>query len=582
MIVEFQGGKIIAKGRYHEKAKYDMAGDTLSVVADGCGGLSSYRVNNVAGDFIRTFLSLDISVAGESLSPYLPKTVEMIGRTQKVCVHAAQGDLTMTTFLSAPVNGVFIRVEASFPFDLSVNYRGDAVKSARNASFVRGESFLLSSSVKGDWAEENAAFYLPPTDRADLLISFVAEEGAHKAAFAAFDSHLERTLREIDEVKVPFTVRSEAERALFFSAYFTALENYKSAGDFAAFAAGVNYMDPLRTYFRDSYFTVLPLLHSRPDMVESEILTLARGIKEDGSCPSAVKSDFTSFWGDHYDSPCFFMMELYDYVTASGDDKILKKVVNGKPLLEIAKAVIDRISTRADETGLIYKEGDYNKRDWADEVNRGGYVTFVNALYYRALVAASRLFESMGDAVVAEYARRAAVVKQAMNEILFDETKGYYVNYKTKDFTEDNLSIDTVFAVIFGVADDQRGKRVLDNMERLLETQHNLEQGGGDFGVMCVYPPYKVPRGTCHKSSHPYDYHNGANWCYLTAMYAYAKSLYGMDWRTPLLSSFRYYTERGGYTPVEYFSPACAWGSALQGWSAAMAFTYLHAEEWFD
>ena len=582
MDISFWSRKIIAKGRYFEKAKYDMASETMSVVADGCGGLSSYRVNNVAGDFIPTFLSLDFTVSGEALSPYIPKTVEMAGRTQKVTLKTSRGPLSITTFLAPSVNGVFYRIEADFGYDLSVNYRGDDAESAQGVTFVKGKSFALSSSVAGEWVKENAAFYLSGYEKVALFISFASTEDAHRAAFDSFDEHYRETMCEIDSLRTPMSVRTQEEEALYYSAYFTALENYKKVGDFGAFAAGVNYMDPLRTYFRDSYFTVLPLLHSRPELVRSELLTLARGITMTGCCPSAVKSDFTAFWGDHYDSPSFFVIELYDYVTATGDRDILRYEVNGRPMIMIVRAVLEYLSEKCDETGLIYKKGDYNKRDWADEVNRGGYVTFVNALYYRALVTASRLFDGINDSTAEWYARRARLVKEQINAILFDEEKGYYINYKTHDFTEDNLSIDTVFTVIYGVADEGRAQSVLDHMERRLETQNNLEQEGGEYGVMCVYPPYRAPKSTCHKSAHPYDYHNGANWCYLTAMYAYAKSLYGMDWRTPLLSSFRYTVERGAYTPVEYFSPACAWGSALQGWSAAIAFTFQHAEEWFD
>ena len=121
----------------------------------------------------------------------------------------------------------------------------------------------------------------------------------------------------------------------------------------------------------------------------------------------------------------------------------------------------------------------------------------------------------------------------------------------------------------------------MDNMEQLLESQNNKEQGGGAFGVMCVYPPYDLPRAACNKSSRLFDYHNGANWCYLTAMYAYAKSLYGKDWLTPLTETFRYMTDHGYYTLIEYFSPCCPAGSPLQAWSAAMAFAFEKAGERF-
>ena len=579
MKVSFKDAKIIAEGRYHEKAAYDMASDSASVVADGCGGLSSYRVNNVAGDFIRTFLSLDLKAGGEPISPYLPKRVEMVGRTQRVTVFTKEGELSVTTFLSAPVNGVFLRIEAGFPFEFSINYRGEEARSARHASFVKGGRFMLSSSVPGDWVRENAAFYASSSGRADLLLSFAAKRTAHREAFRSFDAHYAATLAEIKGVEIPTSAETEEEKALYLSAYFTALENYKKVGAFGAFAAGVKYMDPLRTYFRDSYFTVLPLLRSRPDMVRSEILTLARGIKKDGSCPSAVKSDFTAFWGDHYDSPSFFVMEVFDYVKATEDEDILKEVIRGRTLLEIVRSVVERLIEKSDKRGLLYKEGKYNKRDWADEVNRNGYVTFDNLLFYRALIGASYLFEWKDDVLSTRYLFRAAYVKDLINARLFDEEKGYYVNYKTKAFTEDNLSVDTVFAILYGVADRAQAGSILDAMEQLLETKNNAEQGGGDYGVMCVYPPYRVPRGTCHKSAHPYDYHNGANWCYLTAMYACAKLLCGRDWRSPILSTFRYYVSRGQYTPVEYFSPACEWGSPLQGWSAALALVYQRADQ---
>ena len=236
-----------------------------------------------------------------------------------------------------------------------------------------------------------------------------------------------------------------------------------------------------------------------------------------------------------------------------------------------------RLQSKTDKTGLLVK-GDYDKRDWADEVNRVGYVTYVEALYYRALVVASRLFADRNDALASEYASQAAKVKEAINDLLFDNEKGYYVNYRAADGrVEDNLSVDTIFTVLFGVADDARARRVLDAAERLLETKNNTAQGGGDFGVMSVYPPYKLPRAACHKSARMYDYHNGANWCYLTAMYAYAKSLFGRDWKTPLLTTYRYMTSHGHYAPIEYFSPCCPAGSPLQGWSAALAFVWEKA-----
>lgn len=571
----FQDGKIITESKYYQEARYDIANEKIAVVADGSGGLASYRVNDGQGDCLPSFLSLDLAVNGERLSPYLSKKVEMLGRMQKVTLDTPSGKLTIKTFLTKDVNGVFFLLKGDMNFDLSLNCRGAKSADRDSVTFVKGENFLLSSSSVGDWVQANDSFYTSATGEIRLLLSFMGEEKEHRTAFADFSAYYDEVLNEIASIKIPSSVTTEEEKAMYLAATFTALENHKTIGDFRAFAAGSNYINPVRTYYRDSYFTVLPLIGSHPDLVRDEILTLARGVGEDGSCPSAVKSDFTLFWGDHYDSPSFFIAEICSYVSHTGDRAILDEKVNGTTLLEKVGAILDRLDTLTDETGLIYKTGDYNKRDWADEVNRGGYVTFVEAMYYRALTCAAALYAGRDDDRAALCRKRAEKVRSAINEILFDEEKGYYLNYKTATATESNLSIDTVFTLLFGIADEERAVGVIDNMERLLETKGGEEVD--DFGVMCVYPPYSLPRAACHKSARLYDYHNGANWCYLTAMYAYAKSLYGRDWREPLVKTFRYMVSHGNYTYVEYFSPCCKTGSALQAWSAATAFVFNEA-----
>jgi glycogen debranching enzyme len=111
-------------------------------------------------------------------------------------------------------------------------------------------------------------------------------------------------------------------------------------------------------------------------------------------------------------------------------------------------------------------------------------------------------------------------------------------------------------------------------MERLLETKNNHLQQAGDYGVMCVYPFYKRISAAYFKSSQDYEYHNGGNWPYWSAIYAYAKSLAGRECRYALESWFSYHLEKGIFTPVEYFSPCRKSGSTLQAWSGAAAFTF--------
>ncbi|MDR2091203.1 MAG: hypothetical protein LBP62_06080 [Clostridiales bacterium] len=492
----------------------------------------------------------------------------------------------------------------------------------------------------------------------------------------------------------------ELKKALYASCLNCALSNYKEKGKFKALLAGIVYQFPARTYFRDGYWTALPLAAVRPDIVRNQILTLARGIGKKGECPSAVKSTFKNYWGNHYDSPSFFVMLVRDYIANAGDIGILFEKIRGKTILEYAESVIRRLEAETDETGLLVKSGKYNRRDWCDNVFRTGYATYDEALYARALFCMSDIFsalcrdikrlgelkktngnaadgvyergaisgierlktsESVPDGGIvcgekdigelkkangnaangvyergaisgierlktngsmpdgasgrgtisgidglkenknaeylnrlrvfslskneeedfgqksAEYQNKYEIVKKAINDILFDEKKGYFVNYKDGETVEDNLSIDTVLIALFGLSTRERILSMLKNMEKILETKNNSEQVLGDFGVLSVYPFYKA-EAVVQKSSLPYYYHNGGDWPYLSAAYAYAKLIFGMDYDYPLTRWFDYNAKKGNFTPVEFFSPARKRGSLMQGWSAMGAFLFNHKD----
>ncbi len=572
MNVSFEKGKIVVTGKAFEEVPFDMGSEKAFVVADGKGGLSVYRVNDRAENFVEPFLSLSLFVNGTPLDVRSPKTVRMIGRKQEIEWDAEGGKIYLTIFLKKDVNGVYFSLRSSLDLSFALDVRAAKALSSARASYFEAKEFKLSSGEMIEWVQEDECFYGSAKGEMKWLVSFASDEKAHKNAFAAFDEALMETEAEIASVQPPLSAENEEEQAFYCLSYFAALENFKRAKEFAAFAAGGNYIYPLRTYYRDSYFTVLSMYQRENEKIRDEILTLARGIDADGTCPSAVKTDHSSFWGGHYDSPSLFVLEVFDYVSHVKDESVLsEKTKNGTVLGEVDR-VLQKLSESADETGLIYKEG-RNRKDWADEVNRGGYVTYVEALYARALYAASKLFEKKNPALAASYEAKYKTVKKAINDLLFDEKKGYYVNFKTREFTEDNLSIDTVFTVLFDLAPEARARSVLAAMERILESKSN-RVSEEDFGAMCVYPPYERAGETVHKSARPFDYHNGANWPFLTALYAYAKYLYGMDYRSVLLSPLAFNVKRGDYTAVEYFSPFCKTGSRLQAWSSVAAFVF--------
>ncbi len=577
MNYRYENGSIVVEDKYYSDTVYHVSNECISVIFDGRGAIIGYAPANEA-DMLTSSISLFRK--NMPIDIYSKKSVQMIGRCQTITVHLEGAELIIEQFLDASINGVF----SSYKL-LSANKSDNATvsfclqKSLKNAVCLEDkgivcEDLRFGSNADVNFVPQNSSIYFT-VKAGKKLCTFISLGRSALCALpiiSEFEAYESSMRRETASVHLPEKL-SEEQKALFLSAYFCSLQNYKCLGEYKAFMAGHHYLLPMRSYYRDSYYTVLPMYRDHSELVRNQIITLAMGIRENGDCPSAVKSDYSEWWGTHYDSPSFFAMMLYDYVKHTGDRELLSHTINEEAILQKAENAVKKLSSFADETSLIYKEEPYNQRDWADEVNRNGYVTYDEVLYARALFCLSKLFAISGDGLKAEtYLHRFETVKRAINDILWSDELGYYVNFKEKNFTEENLSIDTCFTALFNIADDEKAMRMLKNMENILETRNNAEQKAGDYGVMCVYPFYSCADEARNKSNQPYYYHNGGNWPYLSAMYAAAKRKYGMEYRYALESWFDYNVRRGNYTPVEFFAPPHKDGSLLQAWSGAAAF----------
>lgn len=568
MKISFLNGWIVADGFLYEDVPYDVSANNLSVCFDGKGGLSKYLSVRSGKNYLHKS-RLSLFKDGERIGAYTKKQTKMAGRIQENVLFGEGYRIEITQFITRCDDAVFMEFafftnkESNFEFALDTGDLFEKSCVSANVDFNNvGENFNRIFSVK-----------VSDKKRVQLVVSYEENQEYCDNLVSLFNQKLESARNEISQVVIPSSAKTEEEKALYLSALFCCIENYKECGKLKGFVAGCNYLNPVRTYYRDSYWTVLPMYSYDISYVKRQICTLAHGISKDGTCPSAVKQDFSAFWGGHYDSPSFFVMMVYDYVNHSGDVEFLSYKINGSTVLDLCILVVTKQMERTDETGLLYKDGKFNKLDWADEVNRNGYVTYDEALYYRALYCVEKLcIATNKDGSV--YRDTAKRVKDKINEILWSEEKGYYVNYIDGDFVEDNLSVDTVLTYLFGIADKDRSEKMLTAMENILETKNNHEQQAGDYGVMCVYPFYKKITSTCIKSSQDYEYHNGANWPYWSAIYAYAKYLAGKDYKYPLESWFSYNLNKGKFTPVEYFSPCRNTGSTLQAWSGVAAFVF--------
>ena len=582
MNISFENGRIVTTGALYDDVPYDVSNNSISVQFNGKGGINSYlKINDkVFFDGLQVF---KLFVNGKEIAFNTKKRVECIGRTQTVIYYSALAEIKIVSVLNEKVNAVITKIEVtpmeSISFDLGIFMVGAITKQLTqlpDGSFVSPNSeFYFASDVDFIGAGANQSFYWH-IDACDEITSGNIVYGYKLDGAAEIlknsDKYIDAAFAEIDNVELPASVKTEEDKAIYYSSYFCALENYKEIGDFKAFMAGCRYIFPARSYFRDSYFTVLCMYNGQTEKVRNEIISLSRAIGEDGDCPSAVIFDYSSHWGNHFDSPSMYVLMVYDYVNNTKDVSVLSEKIGNYTVLELMRKVLVRLSEYCDETGLLVKSGEYNRRDWADEVNRYGYVAYDEILYARALYCFSRLLTLEGDSEASAYYGKFEKVKESINKYLWLEDKGYYLNFTNGDFTEDNLSIDTVLAVIFGISDEERSRRLLESCERLLDSRNNPD--GEPFGMFCVYPLYKSLKGAVNKSATPFNYHNGSDWPYLSAMLAYAYKMYGFEYEFALKNWFTYNLKNGNYTPVEYFSPYCKDGSLLQAWSSAVAFVY--------
>ncbi len=560
----FKNGKIIVRGKFYEDVIYDVFANDLRVTFDGKGGIINYTASNKPSSYIRrSFLNLYIN--GEKLDAYSNKKVEMVGRMQKIILQKDKKKIEVLQFIPPVGNAVFYEIKTNTKED-----EYDIVVDVGQAII----HFNYATNVENEYIAENSSVYMKTKNGLRFVLSYETDSKYCKKMLSKFTYYKKQVVDEYKNIVIPETAKTEKDKALYVSGIFCALENYKEMGEYKGFCAGCNYANPIRTYYRDSYWTVLAMYKQHTDLVRNQIVTLAHGIESNGDCPSSVTYQFNLHWLNHYDSPSYFIMMVYDYINHTEDYSILNELVNNKTIYDYCLLTIDKLSLYEDETGLICKLGNYNKRDWADEVNRIGYVTYDELLYDRALFCVSSITKLKDKTLSQKYYEKFINVKNAINNILWDDQKGYYINYKDGNFVEDNLSIDTIIAILFNICDKNKMERLLNNVSDILETRNNKIQRAGDFGVMCAFPFYKETNRCYNKSSQDYEYHNGAVWPYLSAVVAYAQMLHGVDFSYAHLSSFDWSINKNIYTLIEYYSPCRPVGAILQAWSSDLAWVY--------
>lgn len=369
-------------------------------------------------------------------------------------------------------------------------------------------------------------------------------------------------------------------------------------GDFAGLAAGQAYSAPARTYFRDGYWTLQPLLTLAPEAVKAELALLAKGVQPDGEAPSGVilsgpaqavawdhfrrndpryseeHSREGDWWSDHFDSPLFFILILGDYVRATGD------IDTARLHWPTVEAIHARYQAASGADGLPRKP--HHDRDWADNVYRGGLVAYDLGLWVGALDAVAELGATIDPRRAATARAEAEIARTNIDSALWIETTSNYADFINPDgFIEDHLTLDSLTLLRYHAVPEPRALSMLERARQSLEARHNTTQPYGDWGMLCAFPPFKRARDIRSKTAFPYRYHNGSDWPYLDGLYAEERLSRGLGGaRYALTRWWEMCLANGWAGAVEYYSPPYGRGSLLQGWSglpAHVAVTYRDA-----
>lgn len=573
-----------------KKAHYDMANRTLLMQADGCGAISRFSVAGKYQVLVPDSFYAAWSLNGAPFSPLADKTVTMHGHLQTVQSMDSGVELECETFLPDGESDVCQRYTLRNRTQRPVVF-----------SLMFGMLLQMGEIAASDGSAAYEAVHTVP--RADGFVNFAGPTGGLTILCGA-----ELTLREVQDVgvhygceavvppmaarEVPllYTMRENAaladvgkayaqaraysawlsglaagtpeQRAQFISCLNCGVSSFKTVGEFQGFFAGVHYAVPARTYYRDSYFTAVAVLPYQPQLVRAQLLTLASGIGDNGRCPSAVCADGAQFWPNHVDAPLFFVILLADYVDATGDSGLLSEVVHGKAMREWAELIARASMAQADENGLLCRIPGH-RHDWADNVFREGYVTYIEALYCKMLRCSAKLLPEN-----AAYAAALEKAQDGIERLLWLPDSGWYADYRSDTFLERHLAIDTVLLAWFDLVPPARAKSMLTQMERWLESRSNTRQPFGTWGTLCCWPPYRNKAHLVEKSSYDYVYHNGSDWPYWSCVYALAKTKYGLSAAEAGTRWFLTGLAQEFCTPVEYYNPITGRGSMLQGWSA--------------
>lgn len=567
-MIEYKEGKIIKTANYYEKIYFDLSNIVSSMQCDGNLGISSFSISNGTHVFLKNSYYGNIEILGNSKHELQKKTVSMLGSVQEVQLQETR----ITTYYARTSPSIVLTFdqEVTYHFGFALDLNDMAIYKGKEISFEIIESEnkikILLKDVGTLYLESDGKFFLKEVEGSFLHCK--VEKPTYFKIEVDVCREYESIIKEALEYNDSLVEDSYEgfKKSYYASCMNASLSMWKEIDGFKGLFAGIHYQRPARTYYRDSYYTALPLVKGYPLLIKEQILTLARGVFDDYSTPSGVGIDGQYWWKDHHDGLFYLWLLLDEYDLVHKDESIYQEEVKGITFKEYLRKCTIHMTTLLDEKNLFYRTS-YDRHDWVDNVYREGYIMYIESLGAQAFKVAGRILKEE------RYIKISNKMIESIEEVLWNEDKGYYSNYKNERYHEDHCSIDTVLYAFFDLGNKERKRKMLEKMERILESKNNKEHSFGSFGTFSVFPPYQYKEHLVEKSSYPYYYHNGSDWPYFSSMYALTKFKNDMEYEYSLFQWFHTMVEQGHYTPIEFYTPTYPVGGMLQGWSGVGAYT---------
>lgn len=208
--------------------------------------------------------------------------------------------------------------------------------------------------------------------------------------------------------------------------------------------------------------------HNQPDAVRNSLASMADLQRPDGTIPPSSFLDNSLILYDYY---AWWVVAFAEYYLYTGDDTFALDYYGNM------QRQLEWFAARTGPNGLIVKDAGI---EWAFTLGRTGEVTYINAVYYNALLVAAQMAEALGRADnAAVWRARADGVKAAINLRLWDAGRGAYVD---SSVDRDHIPQDgNALAVLYGIASSEQARSILDYLQRTMWTP---------FGATNVDVPY--------------------------------------------------------------------------------------------